>query len=100
METSGSSKPSVGGGSVLRMTRRSQSVQKLRSLQPRASDEAEKGVEDRPQAPAELHIASPCRSYTNHLLTRSSGFGRAGLRLGGRAFTGRRMLERRTRGMY
>jgi hypothetical protein len=84
-------------GSVLRMKRMSQSVQKPRSLPLRASDGAEKGAEDRPRAPAGLHSVSPGRGHTNHLSIRSSGFGRPSLGSGGRAFTGRRMLERRTR---
>jgi len=90
--------PSVGGGSVLRMRRMLQSVQKRLSLRLRASDEAEKGAEDRPRAPAELHIASPLRAYVNYLSTRSSGFGRPSLRSGGRAFTGRKDAQETHKG--
>lgn len=86
--------------SVLRMKRMSQSAQKSRSLQLRASDEAERGAEDRPRAPAGLDIASPRRAYTNHLLTRSSGFGRVSLRSESWASTGRRTLKGRRRGVY
>ena len=58
--------------------------------QPRASDETEKGAEDRPRVRAELHIASP---HPMHLLTLSCGFGRATCPWGSRP-SGRGLLER------
>jgi hypothetical protein len=64
----------LGNKGVPRMKRMPQSAQNSRSMQPRASDETEKGAEDRPRVRAELHVASPRPA---HLLTRSSGFGRA-----------------------
>ena len=66
-------KTNLNNKGVPRMKRMPQSAQNSRSMQPRASDEAEKGAEGRPRVRAELHVAS----RPAHLMTRSSGFGRA-----------------------